>query len=172
MTNQPAADREPARLLSQQPRIQLVPGQQEQEAQSDIGQQLNIGGLGQAEHMRPDQDAAEQEDDHLRNARAGQDGRQERRERSHQPHGYQVNQPLVKVHHGRLPGGYLVIGHVSTSGGCELMINHVPEMAVVLSRCLAHRTRPGHGQRPLTLVGRSGWHVPSIVRRRAGLAGR
>jgi len=68
--DQPACDGQLARLLPQQPWIQLITSQQEQKAQPDIGQQLDVGRLGQAEHMRADQDAAEQEDDNLRNARA------------------------------------------------------------------------------------------------------
>ena len=79
-------------------RIQLVTGQQEQEAQPDVGQQLDVGRLGQAEHVRADQDAAEQEDDHLRDARARQHGHHQRRKRGHQRHGHQVFQPPVKVH--------------------------------------------------------------------------
>jgi hypothetical protein len=90
--------------LPQQLRIQLVASQQEQEAEPDVGQQLDVGCLGHAEHVGADQDAADQQDDNLRNARAGQHGDDERRERSHQRHGYQVHQSLVKVHRGRLTG--------------------------------------------------------------------
>jgi hypothetical protein len=96
--HQPAADREPARLLSQQPRIQLVAGQQEQEAQPDVGQQLDARRVGQAEHVRADQHAAEQEDDHLRDARTRQHGDDERRERRHQRHRHQVVEAFGQVH--------------------------------------------------------------------------
>jgi len=48
--------------------------------------------------MRADQDAAEQEDDDLRNARAWQGGDDERRERGDQPHGYEIVKSLRKVH--------------------------------------------------------------------------
>jgi hypothetical protein len=100
--DQPAQDRQRARTLPQQPRIQFVAGQQEQEAEPDIGQQLDAGRLGHAEHVRADQDAAEQQDDNLRNTRARQHGNDERRERGHQRHGHQVRQPLVQIHDGRL----------------------------------------------------------------------
>jgi len=54
--------------------------------------------------MRADQDAAYQQDDNLRDPRAGQDGDDERRERGHQRYGNQVHQPLVEIHDGRLTG--------------------------------------------------------------------
>ena len=54
--------------------------------------------------MRADQDAAEQEDNHLRNARAGQSRHHQRRKRGHQRHGHQVVQPPVKVHDAAQPG--------------------------------------------------------------------
>jgi hypothetical protein len=57
--------------------------------------------------MGADQDAADQQDDNLGNARAGQGGDDERRERGHQRHGHQVHQSLVKVHGDRLIGRVL-----------------------------------------------------------------
>ena len=57
--------------------------------------------------MRTDDDAAEEEDDNLRNARARQGGNHERGERRYQRHGHQVSQPLVKVHR-RLPPGAVI----------------------------------------------------------------
>ena len=94
----PAGHRQLARPLPEQRGIQLVTSQQEQEAEPHVGQQLNGRRLGQAEHVRADEDAAKQEDDHLRNARARQQGDHDRREHRDQPHGHQVSQPLVKVH--------------------------------------------------------------------------
>src|SRR5689334_22672334 len=67
----------------------------------------DVGRLGQAEHMGADQDAADQQDDYLGNARAGQDGDDERRECGHHRHGHQVHKSLVKVHDGRLIGRVL-----------------------------------------------------------------
>jgi hypothetical protein len=75
----PAEDRQLARPLPQQLRVQLVTSQQEQEAKAYVGQQPDAGRLGQAEHMRADQDTAEQEDDNLRNARTRQHGHDKRR---------------------------------------------------------------------------------------------
>ena len=60
--------------------------------------------------MRADQHAADEEDDDLRNARAGQDGDQERREGSHQRHRQQVVQPLKNVHDGLSAARHLAIG--------------------------------------------------------------
>ena len=51
--------------------------------------------------MRADQDAAEQEDDDLRNPRSRQQGDHERRERGHQRHRHQTVKPLQNVHDGR-----------------------------------------------------------------------
>jgi hypothetical protein len=81
----PADHRQLARPLPEQRGIQLVTSQQEQEAEPHVGQQLDGRRLGQAEHLRADEDAAEQEDDHLRNARARQQGDHERREHRHHP---------------------------------------------------------------------------------------
>jgi hypothetical protein len=99
----PADHRQLARPLPEQRGIQLVASQQEQEAESHVGQQLDGRRLGQAQHVRADEDATDQKDDHLRNARARQQGDHERREHRHQPHGHQVSQPLVKVHGASRP---------------------------------------------------------------------
>ena len=63
---------------------------------------MDAGHLGNAEHVRADDDAAEQEDNNLRNARAGQDSDHDRRERGYQRHGHKVVQPLGKVHEAPL----------------------------------------------------------------------
>ena len=68
----PADHGHPAGSLPEQPRVQLVAGEQEQEPEADVRQQLDAAGVGQAEHVRPDQNAAEDEDHDLRNPRAGQ----------------------------------------------------------------------------------------------------
>ncbi len=99
----PAHHRQLARPLPEQRGIQLVTSQQEQEAEPHVGQQLDGRRLGQAEHVRADEDAADQEDDHLRNARAWQQGDHDRREHRDQAHGHQVSQPLVKVHRAPRP---------------------------------------------------------------------
>lgn len=102
--DQPADDTEPARALPEQPRVQLEPGEQEQKAEPDIGQQLDAGRLGQAQPMRADQDAAKQENDDLRDARARQHRNHERRKRGHQRHGHQVFQPRVRSMIAAQPG--------------------------------------------------------------------
>ena len=61
------------------------------------------------EDMRADQHAADEEDDDLRNARAGQDGDQERRQRSHQRDRQQVIQPAIQVHDGHSADVAMVI---------------------------------------------------------------
>jgi len=96
----PAGDRQPAGPLSQQVRVELVAGQQEEEPEPHIGQQLDIPGLGQPEDMGADHHAADEEHDNLRNARAGQDGDHERRQGGDQRHRQQVVQPLKNVHDG------------------------------------------------------------------------
>jgi hypothetical protein len=102
----PADHGEAAGFLPEQMRLELVAGQQEQEAEPDVGQQLDAGQVGQAEHVRADYDAADQEHHDLRNARAGQQGDHDRRERGHQCHGHQVEQSLSKVHDAPPRGDY------------------------------------------------------------------
>jgi hypothetical protein len=97
----PADDRQPSRPLSQQVRVELVAGQQEQEPEPHVGQQLDVLRLGDAEDVRSDQDAADQEDDDLRDLRPRQQCDQERRERGDQRDRDQVVQPLQNVHDGR-----------------------------------------------------------------------
>ena len=82
----PAAHRQPSCPRTQQPRVKLVPGEQEQEPQPDVGEQLYAGGVGQAQDMRADQDPGQDQDDYLGNARPGQRGGDHRRQRRHQRH--------------------------------------------------------------------------------------
>ena len=84
--DQPADDGQPARVRAQQPRVELVPGEQEQEPQPDVGEQLDAGGVGQAQAMRADQDAGQDQDDHLGYARPGNRGDDHRCQRRHQRH--------------------------------------------------------------------------------------
>jgi hypothetical protein len=75
---QPPMASQPAGPLAEQARVELIPGQQEQEPEPDIGQQLDAAGVGQAEDVRADQDAGQDQHDHLGNARPGQCGHDDR----------------------------------------------------------------------------------------------
>ena len=55
-----------AGLLPQQLGIQFVAGQQEEEPQPQSGDQLDLRGIGESQHLWPDHDAAEDEEQHLR----------------------------------------------------------------------------------------------------------
>jgi hypothetical protein len=91
----PACHGQPASPLPEQVRIELVAGQQEQEAQPDVGQQLDAAGVGQAQPVRADQDAQEDQDDPLRHPLARQRRRDDRRDRGHDRHRQQRFQALV-----------------------------------------------------------------------------
>ena len=69
-TDRPADHCHPAGLLAEQPRVELVACHQEQETQPDIGQQLDAASVPQAEHVRSDQDAGEDQYNDLRDLRA------------------------------------------------------------------------------------------------------
>jgi hypothetical protein len=81
-------------------RVELIAGQQEQEPEPHVGQQLDVLRLRDAEDVRPDQDATDQEDHDLRDPRSRQQRDQERRDRRHQRDRHQVVQPLKNVHDG------------------------------------------------------------------------
>src|SRR5215213_4802299 len=55
--DQPAGHGQPPGALPEQVGIQLVAGQQEQEAQADVGQQVDLGPVGPAEGLGADQHA-------------------------------------------------------------------------------------------------------------------
>jgi hypothetical protein len=81
--HQPADDGQPPRTLPEQPEVELVAGQQEQEAETDVGQQVDGRAVGPAEHLGADQHPAGQQHHHLGDARAGQQGHQHRGQRGH-----------------------------------------------------------------------------------------
>ena len=101
--DQPAHDREAAGPLPEQAQVQLVAGQQEQEAEPHVREQLDAVRLGPAEHLRADHDAADDQDDDLGDAQAGQQADDEGGERRHQHDDPQAVQPLGEIVHGRHP---------------------------------------------------------------------
>ncbi|MCW2534397.1 MAG: hypothetical protein JWQ26_96 [Modestobacter sp.] len=64
--HQPRGYRSSAGVLAEQPQVDFVAGQQEHEAHTDVGQNLDITRRAQAEDVRADQDPPGQEQDHLR----------------------------------------------------------------------------------------------------------
>jgi hypothetical protein len=84
--------------LSGQVEVEFVAGEQEQEAEADVGQQVDGGPIGPAERLGADQHATDQQDHHLEDARAGQQGHQQRSERGHHPRDQQHLQPPGKIH--------------------------------------------------------------------------
>jgi hypothetical protein len=55
----------PSGLLPQQLRIQFVSGEQEQEAQRQSGEEFDVAGVREAQYVRPDQHAADDQEQHL-----------------------------------------------------------------------------------------------------------
>ena len=95
----PAADGQAAGPFAEQPRVKLVPGQQEQESQPDIGQQLDAARISQAEDVRADHDAGQDQDDDLGNARPRQCRHDEWCERGH----HRYRQQCLEAVHLRSP---------------------------------------------------------------------
>ena len=59
---------------AQEPLVDLVAGEQEQEAEADVGEDLRLVRRTQVQALRPDQHAADQQENDLRDARPGQHG--------------------------------------------------------------------------------------------------
>lgn len=98
-TEHPACDGQFAGLLAQQQRVELVSGEQEQESQPHVGKQLDAGGVGEPQALRADQDAAQDQDDYLGDARPGKRGAHDRCQRGYQHH-YQQRVEALGVHLG------------------------------------------------------------------------
>jgi hypothetical protein len=108
--HQPAGDGQPPRPLLEQVEVELVAGEQEQEAEADVGQQVDLGPVGPAEDLGADHHPAGHQDDHLGDARPGQQGHQHRGERGHDGRVQQRVQAPGKIH-GRPPALDLVVEH-------------------------------------------------------------
>ena len=61
-------------VRAQQPLVDLVAGQEEQEPEPDVREDLHVLGRPEPQTLRPDQHPAQEEQDDLRNPRAGQQG--------------------------------------------------------------------------------------------------
>jgi hypothetical protein len=114
--HQPAGDGQPPGPLPEQLRIELVPGQHEQEAEADVGQQVDLGPVGPAEHLGADQHAAGQQDHHLGDARPGDQRHQQRCQRGHDGRDQQRVQAPGKIH-ARPPALDLVVEHGTADPG-------------------------------------------------------
>jgi hypothetical protein len=96
--------------LPEQPEVELVAGEQEQEPEADVGQQVDLGPVGPAEHLGADEHPAGQQDDHLGDARPREQGHQHRGVRGHHGREQQGVQSPGKIH-ARPPGSDLVAEH-------------------------------------------------------------
>jgi hypothetical protein len=61
-------------VRAQQPLVDLVAGQEEEEPEPDVREDLHVLGRPEPQTLRPDQHPAQEEQDDLRNPRAGQQG--------------------------------------------------------------------------------------------------
>ena len=77
----PADQCEPPGPLAEHGRVQFVAGQQEHQAEADVGQQNEGRGVGQTETLRPDHDPADDQQHDLRHPRPGEQRHDQRGER-------------------------------------------------------------------------------------------
>ena len=97
---QPRRSGPPSDALAQEARLELVPGQEEEEAHAEVREERDVVGRGEVERGRPDEDAAQQQHDDLRDARPhGHEAREQRRQQGDDEHRHERG---VDVH-GRLP---------------------------------------------------------------------
>ena len=89
-------------MLPQECRVELIAGQQEQEPEARVSDQLDAGGVGDAERVRPDDHAADEEQHDLRYPRPGECRADERGERGDDEDGKQALQALGDIHAGLL----------------------------------------------------------------------
>ena len=67
----PGDKREPTRVLAEHRRLDLVARQQKQKSEPDVGDQLDGVGIGQPQHLRPDEHSAQDKDYDLRQMSTG-----------------------------------------------------------------------------------------------------
>ncbi len=101
--HQPGCECEPSGPLAEQPKLKFVARQQEKEPQAHVGYQLDAVRVGPAQHLRPDQDPAHNEDHHLRHPEPGEQARHDRGQRGDQADDGEVDQALLKSHRDNLP---------------------------------------------------------------------
>ncbi len=98
---QPRGSGPPPDALAQEARLELVPGQQEEEAHAEVREERDVVGRREIESGGPDEDAAQQQHDDLRHARPhGHEAREQRCQQRDDEHRHERG---VDVH-GRLPG--------------------------------------------------------------------
>jgi len=96
--DQPRRDREPTRSLAEQLQLELVAGEQEQETQPDVRDEHDAVRLAPAEHIWPDQDATEDQQDDLGHPQGMQQPGDERRESRHQADHQEGVEPTLEAH--------------------------------------------------------------------------
>ncbi len=112
--DEPADDREMADPLPEQLEVELVAGEQEQEAEADVGDQLEARRVGQVEDLRPDDDAADDEHHDLRQPDAVEQGRDEGSHRRDDGDHEQADQPGPDVHRLTSSGHGVAVASLSS----------------------------------------------------------
>ena len=100
---QPGDDGQTPGSLPEQAQFELVAGEQEEEAEPDVGEQLDARRLGQAEALWADEHAAGDQDDDLGEARTRQECHDERGERGDGGHDQQRLESSGEVHTAAVP---------------------------------------------------------------------
>jgi len=95
---QPGDDGQTPGPLPEQAQFELVAGEQEEEAEPDVGQQLDARRLGQAQGLWADEHAAGDQDDDLGEARARQQRHDQRGERGDGGHDQQRLESSGEIH--------------------------------------------------------------------------
>ena len=96
--DQPPEDREPAGGGPQHGEVELVAGEQEQEPESQVDEGRDADGLGPPQDVGADDDAADEEDDHLGQMQPGEETDDDRGPGRDQGDGQQGAKTGVGVH--------------------------------------------------------------------------
>ena len=97
-SHEPRRQCEPPGALTEQPELELVASQEEEEREAHVGYQLEALRLGPPQDMRPYQDPAQNEDHHLRHVQPREESDQNGGQRGDQADDEEVDEALLKTH--------------------------------------------------------------------------
>jgi hypothetical protein len=96
--DEPRSDRPPARVLAEQPQVDLVAGQQEHEPEPDVGEDLHVAGRAETEHLGADHHPADEQQHDLRDQQPRQQPEGQRRQQGHGGDSHEGVDPDDSVH--------------------------------------------------------------------------
>ena len=74
-SHEPGCQCQPSGPLTEQPELEFVACQEEEEPETDVGYQLKAGRVSPPQHLRSDQNPPDDEDHRLRHAQPGEESR-------------------------------------------------------------------------------------------------